>query len=469
MEGTKGGGESRNHNPDPLHRLIGPRNEINIVVNEESVKGLVDSGAQILAISMEFVKRHDLPIFQLQQLLHFEGFGGVDIPYIGYTELTLNIPEIEGFKREILAFVQKDSKYSAEVPLIIGTLHINEILACATAEELGKLSPAWYAGALGSQVLAKLAQLEKRPMIDQIDHYVRLTRDVTIPAMQVQKTIGIAKIPVLTKRLNVMTEALPHREEIKGIEAIPSYETFKQSGNRVTIGSNNTTQEKITLKKGTKVAKLFAANVIAPMLAPKEKTDAKVMEIPISQFRMGRHVEEAKTDNANNITSAFSKPTKPEPTPERLNKLFEKLNLKGIEEWSEIEQAEVHELMTKFQHLFALSDLELGCTSLVKHRINVNNPVPFKERYQRIPAQEFDEVRNHLQEMLKVGAIRKSVSPWASPVVLVRKKDGSLRFCFDLKDDKRCIQSSPSRRVPRLSEWGSYIYIIRFEGRVLAG
>ena len=124
---------------------------------------------------------------------------------------------------------------------------------------------------------------------------------------------------------------------------------------------------------------------------------------------------------------------KPEPTPERLNELFEKLDLKGIEEWSEIEQAEVHELLTKFQHLFALSDLELGCTSLVKHRINMNNPVPFKERYRRIPPQEFDEVSNHLQEMLKVGVIRKSVSPWASPVVLVRKKDGSLRFCIDLR------------------------------------
>ena len=90
IEGTKGGGESRYYNPDPLHQLIGPRNKINVVVNEELVKGLVDSGAQISAISMDFVKRHDLPIFQLQQLLDFEGFGGIDIPYIGYTELTLN-------------------------------------------------------------------------------------------------------------------------------------------------------------------------------------------------------------------------------------------------------------------------------------------------------------------------------------------------------------------------------------------
>ena len=127
-------------------------------------------------------------------------------------------------------------------------------MACATAEELGKLSLAWYAGALGSQVLAKLEQLEERPLIDQIDHYVRLMRDVIIPAMQVQKTISVTKIPV-----NVMTKALPHREEIKGIEAIPSYETFKQGGNKIIKGLNNTTQEKITLKRGTKVAKVFVA------------------------------------------------------------------------------------------------------------------------------------------------------------------------------------------------------------------
>ena len=208
-----------------------------------------------------------------------------------------------------------------------------------------------------------------------------------------------------------MTKALFHRKEIKGIEAMPSYETFKQDGNRIIIGLNNTIQEKITLKRETKVAKVFAANVIPLMLAPKERTDAEIMEISIPQSGAERHTNEAKMGNANNITSAFSKPMKPEPTPKRLNELFEKLNLKGIEDWSETEQAEEHELMTEYQHLFALSDLELGCTSLVKHRINVNNPVPFKERYQRIPPQEFDEVRNHLQEMLKVGANRKSVSP----------------------------------------------------------
>ena len=53
--------------------------------------------------------------------------------------------------------------------------------------------------------------------------------------------------------------------------------------------------------------------------------------------------------------------------------------------------------------------------------------------------------------MLKVGAIRKSVRPWASPVVLVWKKDGSLRFCIDLRKlNSRTIKDAYS--LPRIEE-----------------
>ena len=45
----------------------------------------------------------------------------------------------------------------------------------------------------------------------------------------------------------------------------------------------------------------------------------------------------------------------------------------------------------------------------------------------------YDDVRAHIQEMLDIGAICKLQSPWASTVVLVWKKDGSLRFCINLR------------------------------------
>ena len=68
----------------------------------------------------------------------------------------------------------------------------------------------------------------------------------------------------------------------------------------------------------------------------------------------------------------------------------------------------------------------------------------------RIPVQ-FKEVRAHLREMLTVGAIRRSTSPWASPVVLVRKKDGNLRFCINLhKLNSHTIKDAYS--LPRIEE-----------------
>ena len=95
--------------------------------------------------------------------------------------------------------------------------------------------------------------------------------------------------------------------------------------------------------------------------------------------------------------------------------------------------------------------MELGKTSLVKHAIKLNDHQPFKERYRRIPPHQFEEVRKHLQEMEDIGAIRRSSSPWASPVVLVRKKDGSLRFCIDLRKlNSRTMKDACS--LPRIEE-----------------
>ena len=133
------------------------------------------------------------------------------------------------------------------------------------------------------------------------------------------------------------------------------------------------------------------------------------------------------------------------------NKLLQKLDLSGILQWTTEQQKQVHNLFLEFSNLFTLDLLNLGKTSIVKHKIRLNDYTPFKERYRRIPPHMYEEVKKHLRDMLDIGAIRKSNSPWASVVVLVRKKDGSPQFCIDLRRlNARTIKDAYS--LPHIEE-----------------
>ena len=135
-------------------------------------------------------------------------------------------------------------------------------------------------------------------------------------------------------------------------------------------------------------------------------------------------------------------------TPDQMKQLFEQIKLEeGTSHWTEEQHSRVWTVIEKYSFLFAVNTLDLGQTDLVKHHIQLDNYTPIENRYRRIPPHQYEEVRKHLKEMLDIGAIRHSNSPWASPVVLVRKKDGSLRFCIDLRKlNARTVKDAYSLR-----------------------
>ena len=111
----------------------------------------------------------------------------------------------------------------------------------------------------------------------------------------------------------------------------------------------------------------------------------------------------------------------------------------------------VKSVLNKWSDIFSKSPTDLGKTDLVKHTIKLTDDTPFKDPYRRIPPGLFEEVRAHLKEMLDAGAIRESESPYSSNVVLVRKKDGSLRFCIDFRKlNSRTIRDSYN--LPRIDD-----------------
>ena len=227
--------------------------------------------------------------------------------------------------------------------------------------------------------------------------------------------------------MNVTTE---HSNKItkKNIATVRSYSFIKPSSNKVAVGVRNLTSKQVVLKAGTIIGKIEAANAIPPMLAPKQeipKTDTESIPERLSN-------KERLTTILDSNSSAIS-PKKCKLTPEEIDVLVSKLDLSGIKDWKPEEQKEAKELILEYGSLFALKDMDLGRTDKVKHSIKLDNYTPFKERYRCIPPHQYEEVKQHLKEMLEIGTISQSKSPWASVVVLVKKKDGSLRFCIDLR------------------------------------
>ena len=96
------------------------------------------------------------------------------------------------------------------------------------------------------------------------------------------------------------------------------------------------------------------------------------------------------------------------------------------------EQSELLHLLATYSNLFVSDKEQLGRTSVVKHSIETSG-YPIRQPVRRLPESTRGAVDQEVQKMLKQGVIRPSTSPWSSPVVLVRKKDGSWRFCVDYR------------------------------------
>ena len=90
--------ESKYYNPDPLFRLIGAANEADLRIDGHLTTALIDSGAQISTMTEKFAKRLRLKVHKLQQLLNIEGTGGGYVPYKGYVEVLLEVPEVPEFR-----------------------------------------------------------------------------------------------------------------------------------------------------------------------------------------------------------------------------------------------------------------------------------------------------------------------------------------------------------------------------------
>ena len=130
-----------------------------------------------------------------------------------------------------------------------------------------------------------------------------------------------------------------------------------------------------------------------------------------------------------------SKPRRPLPVPTHL---------------SSTQQQQLKDLFQEFNDVVSQGEDDLGCTPLLKHTIETDGPplcLPYSRQNPAVRREEMAQV----QQMLSNGVIRPSNSTSASPVVMVKKKDSSLRFCVDFRQ-LNAATVKDAHPIPRIDD-----------------
>ena len=94
-----------------MARLIGEANETTVKLENQKFEALIDSGSMISQVTLSLAKALQLKIYKLNTLIPMEGAGGIEVPYIGYVEAQLKIPEVSAFEEDCLFLVVPDHRY----------------------------------------------------------------------------------------------------------------------------------------------------------------------------------------------------------------------------------------------------------------------------------------------------------------------------------------------------------------------
>ena len=348
---------------------------------------------------------------------------------VGYVIFNVQVEGIPSYNENQVAIVMPDdSSFSKRVPVVLGTCTVHRVVNVMKESEAKTAPLAWQNVKVAKEIKDEF--FCRRAMADDttyptntgmdpldLDEKLVLKEKFTVPGFQTMIVHArTQRTMMMGTKLHVMIQAPYEEDEASlpaGLRVLRTYDELKDGSRNVSLVVRNDTSRDIYVPIGKQIGRVVAANLV-PEATPSPEL-----------------LKEVGADNPEQPSGMT--------TEQRQRLLIETLEKDGglgaLKHWSKDTALKARRLLQEFHHIFSLESGEMGCTNATEHVIELmpGQEEPFKERFRRIAPPLVDEVRQHIQEMLDGGAIRPSQSAWCNAIVLVRKKDGTLRFCIDFR------------------------------------
>ena len=448
---------------DQVVQLIGEKCLLNCKMDGSKTKVLLDTGAQVSLIPKAWLNTHlnEHKISKIEEILDLydklrvKWGNQAEIPFVGWVDITF----------ELTSHGDEESQ-RLQIPfLVIEEALQQPILGFNAVKVLVNKSD--NSSALINSLTNNLVNTN-RSNVSTLVNLISTSsedEDILVTTMPNTTIVSARKLVNVSCKVNLSstTKSIPmlfETEEIElpeGLETVNTIVTVKPGPNhRLRIPVLNNSKHDLILKKNTAIGRIQQISSITPLQVKERHAE----QVPECHAVVTTVTNEVKSDTSREAVPDIK-------IKEHQRKVLDQIDLSGLNP----KQRQMVELMLiQEAAAFSVEDSDIGNVTSTSMDIKLHDNTPIQLKYHSAPKPLYAELKAHIEDLLNRGWIVNSTSPFSSPIVSVRKKDGTLRLRCDYRklNSKTIPDKHPLPKIQQILEnlGGNQYFSILDQGKV---